>query len=238
MDGTPRPAKVHVQHGLRRAQHRATVIGGRGYEDGTQPRLPDDPAVEEAVQGEAACEAQAVDAVLAAGRSDHVQDGFLDGSLERPREVVVHRRERLAVRARRSEDPLELAGERPPLPAVVEVQVGEVETILTVREKPYDPAELLDQGIVPVPGEGHHLALVVERPEPEVLGHGRVEDPQRVEEVVLVDLADPLTLANEERQRADVPERVGNENQGTIEVRREEGVGCVREMVLDEPYTR
>ena len=71
-----------------------------------------------------------------------------------------------------------------------------------------------------------------------MLGHGRVQDPQRVEEPVLVDLVDPLPLADEERERADVPEGIGNQNQGTVEVRREEGVGGVREMVLDEPYAR
>ena len=172
------------------------------------------------------------------GRSDHVQDRVLNGSLESPCEIVVHRRERLAVRARRPEYPLELAREGSPLAAVVKVQVGEVETILAVGKKPYDPTELLHQGIVPVPRESHHLALVVECAEPEVLGHGRVQDPQRVEETVLVDLADPLPLADEERERTDVPERIGNENQGPIEVRREEGVDGVGEMVLDEPYAR
>src|SRR3989442_1552862 len=153
MDGAPRPAELHVQDGLRRAKHRATVIGGRGHKDGAKPRFTDDPAIDEAVQREATCEAQAVDPMTAVGRSDHVQDRVLDGSLESPREIVVHRRERLAVRARRSEYPLELAREGPPLPAVVEVQVGEVETILAVGKKPYDPTELLHQGIVSVPRE-------------------------------------------------------------------------------------
>ena len=44
MDGAPRPAELHVQDGLRRAKHRATVIGGRGHKDGAKPRFTDDPA--------------------------------------------------------------------------------------------------------------------------------------------------------------------------------------------------
>jgi len=88
-----------------------------------------------------------------------------------------------------------------------------------------------------VGGEAHHLVLVAEAEEAQVLGDGGVEEPQRVREVDAVEDAQVAASPDRRHRRDEVAEAVDREAHRPLERRAEEGRAEVGEVVLDRIET-
>ena len=231
--------------GVERRAQGASGIARRGWDvEIVESGFAQDSRVGDAVQGDAAAEAEILEAGLALQPAGKVDEDLLQYPLHARGDIGVapairrRRVDALPGMARRSQLGDELA--RPALPgALVEVEVREIERDPAVRSAAHDAPEQLLVRRSAVRGEAHHLVLALVHREAEVGGERRVEHPERVRKAQLArDLQSRLSPAVDftlaEGQRRPLADAVGGEDGGSLHRSGEERSRGMGLMVLAE----
>ena len=163
---------------------------------------------------------------------DQRERGLLERPLRRSCDMDVRLVGRVSL-ARRAEALHELPTEalRPEALAVRRPDVVEVEPHVAVAH-PNNVGEIDAVG-VPVGRHPHELVLAIGDLETQVLRHRRVEEPQRVRLLDLVELSDPVSLSDREHRTRHLAHAVDRHDCRALEAGEVIGAGRVRQMVLD-----
>ena len=198
--GLTRAAEKLVPYRQRRPDGAAGVARRRLHPDALEGAVAQDLAVGHAVERDAAGETEIVEPVLAGERARQPQHDLLGHLLDRGGDVHVERREQILGRVahRRAEQVGELPVGHGEAGAIIEII--EIEPERSVRLQVDQMIE--DAGGIfrlAVGGEAHELVLAGIHLEAGVVGERRIEQPERMREVQLLD----------DRQLVAVPDRRG-----------------------------
>jgi hypothetical protein len=218
-----------------RRPERAAGVAGRGLDpEVVEDALAQELAVGDAVERHAAGEAEVALAGHRARPPRQLRDRFLRHLLDRAREVHLAAGD---ARLRRPRRAAEEGGE-----AVVghhqAVEVAEVVHVEAEGAVLAQVDQLAADGVgearLAVGREPHQLVLAGVDLEAGEVGEGRVEEPERVRELDLLEDLQPLALADADRRRRPLADAVEGEHRRLGEGRGVEGGGGVRLVVGGE----
>ena len=209
-----------------RAAERGAGVGrARRHPQPPHVAMLQDPGVGDAVEGDAARQAQVAHAVRLDEGAHAVQHDLLGDRLQREGHVAMPVEDRLAASARRPEGGDEPAPERAQLAEGVIAEIAHVDGVAAVGQRPDHVAEALDVGVLAVGGERHHLAFVAEAGKPQVLRDEGVDEAGRIHDARRPQAFEPVALAEIGAGRAVVAIAVHHQHERLLERRHEEDGG-------------
>ncbi len=225
-----RPARLILEHVVgaqRRADRAAGVARRRLDPDAVETAVAQDLAVRDAVERDAARQAQLALAGLARNGAGHAQHDLLGHLLHRGGDVHVERGQELLRSARRlAEQVVERAVGHGQADAVIEVVEVEPERTVGLQ---------VDQLVEDHPGiarlavgrEPHQLVFARIDLEAGVIGERRVQQPERMGEMDLLDDLEPVVAPERERAGRPLSDAVQRQYRCRGVRRRKKGAGGV-----------
>ena len=221
-----------VPRELRHAES-AAGVAGRGLDpDLLERAFAKQSSVADAIERDAARQAQPVEARLTMRGARHAEHDLLAHLLDRPGEIHLSLRQLcLGLPRRRAEQTVERAVRHRETGQIVEVLLIEREraVFLQVHQLPVDQIHVLR---LAVRGETHDLVLARVDLEAGVVREGRVEETERVGPVDLLEDLDIVAPADADRGRGPLADAVHRQERRFLERRRKERARRVRLVVL------
>ncbi len=218
----------------RRADGAAGVAGGRLHPDAVELACAQDLAVGDAIERDAAGQAEIALAVLDRQAAGEAQHRLFQHGLDRRRDVHVLLRQRIALRTRRHpEQPIELLVRHGQAGAIIEIRHVELERAVRFQVDHVVQDEVAKMRLA-VRRKPHQLVLPGIDPEPEIVGEGGVQEPEAVREMNFLEHVDRVAVPHAHHGGAPFADAVDGEHQSVVERGGVERAGGMRVMVLGE----
>ena len=218
----------------RHPQRAARVARRRLNPDVVERSLPQDPSIGDAVQRDAARQAEVPHAGLRVHMACRPEHRLLGHRLDRRRDVHLALGDRgLRLARRPAEERVELRRGHPEPLAVAEVRQVEAErsVVLQVDQMLPDPVGVAR---LAVRREAHQLVLARVDAEPREVGERGIEEAERVRKADLVRQLDAVAASRAVGRRGPLADAVHRQDRRLLERRREERAGGVGFVMLRE----